>query len=87
LVSNKNINTKKKITKSEIKFHYSDELEKKLALLISDIDIIDEKDLKRIEYKEITKQIAKSPLICYRLDFHTRNELNLFKKKYKSLVL
>lgn len=73
--------------KLEKKYQHSDELEKKLALLIKDIDSVDNKDLKRIEYKKIDKQIENNLVSTYRLDFHTRDELYLFKKKYKSLIL
>ena len=61
----------------------SDELEKKLALLIKDIDAVDKKDLKHVEYKGTKNDLFS----FYRLDFHTRDDLNHFKKKYKSLLL
>ena len=65
----------------------SDKLERKLALLIRDIEAVDQADLKQVEYK-IMKQEAKNNLFSsFRLDFHTRIELNLFKKKYNSLLL
>ena len=65
----------------------SNELEKKLALLIKDIDPVDQVDLKHMEYKRIEKGTKNDLLSFYRLDFHTRDDLNHFKKKYKSLLL
>ena len=65
----------------------SDELEKKLALLIKDIDAVDQRDLKHVEYKRMDREINNDLFTYYRLDFHTRDDLNHFKKKYKSLLL
>ena len=73
--------------KLEKVYQRSNEFEKKLALLINDIDSVDKKDLKRVEYKKIDKKNEKDLFSSYRLDFHTRDELNLFKKKYKSLII
>jgi hypothetical protein len=65
----------------------SDELEKKLALLIKDIEAVDQADLKHVEYKKMDKGTKNDLFSSYRLDFHTRDALNHFKKKYKSLLL
>jgi len=65
----------------------SDELEKKLALLIKDIEAVDQADLKYVEYKKMDKGINNDLFTYYRLDFHTRDALDHFKKKYKSLLL
>ena len=65
----------------------SDELEKKLALLIKDIDSVDQADLKQVEYKRKNQETKNDLLSSYRLDFHTRDELNRFKTKYRSLLL
>ena len=65
----------------------SDELEKKLALLIKDIEAVNQADLKHVEYKKMDKGTKNDLLSFYRLDFHTRDVLNHFKKKYKSLLL
>ncbi len=65
----------------------SDELEKKLALLIKNIEAINQADLKHVEYKKMDKGINNDLFTYYRLDFHTRDELNHFKTKYKSLLL
>ena len=65
----------------------SDDLEKKLALLIKDIEAVNQADLKHVEYKKMDREINNDLLSFYRLDFHTRDELNHFKKQYKSLLL
>ena len=65
----------------------SDELEKKLALLIKDIEAVNQADLKNVEYKKMDKGTKNDLFTYYRLDFHTRDELNHFKKKYRSLLL
>ena len=65
----------------------SDELQLKLALLIKDIDAVDQADLKRVEYKKMNQETKSDLFSSYRLDFHTKDELNHFKKKYTSLLL
>ena len=65
----------------------SDKLEKKLALLIKNIEAVDQADLKHVEYKKMDKGTKNDLFTYYRLDFHTRDELNHFKTKYKSLLL
>jgi len=65
----------------------SDELQIKLALLIKDIDAVDQADLKQVEYKRMNQETKNDLFSSYRLDFHTRDELNHFKKKYRSLLL
>jgi|TARA_B110000438_G_C15770416_1_gene631623 hypothetical protein len=65
----------------------SDELQKKLALLIKDINAVDKKDLKHVEYKKRDKGTKNDLFSSYRIDFHTRDELDHFKKKYKFLLL
>ena len=65
----------------------SDDLEKKLALLIKDIEAVDQADLKHVEYKRMNQEVKNDLFSSCRLDFPTRMELNSFKKKYKSLLL
>ena len=65
----------------------SDELQIKLALLIKDIDAVDQSDLKQVEYKKMNQETKNDLFSSYRLDFHTRDELTRFKKKYDSLLL
>jgi len=80
----KNNNEEQKIMHQDLQ---SDKLQKKLALLIKDIDAVDKKDLKHVEYKKMDKGTKNDLFSSYRLDFHTRDDLNYFKKKYRSLLL
>jgi len=80
----KNNNEEQKIMHQDLQ---SDKLQKKLALLIKDIDAVDKKDLKHVEYKKMDKGTKNDLFSSYRLDFHTRDDLNYFKKKYQSLLL
>ena len=63
------------------------DLEKKLALLIKDIEAVDQADLKHVEYKRMNQEVKNDLFSSCRLDFPTRMELNSFKKKYQSLLL
>ena len=65
----------------------SDDLEKKLALLIKDIEAVDQADLKHVEYKRMNQEVKNDLFSSCRLDFPTRMELNSFKKKYQSLLV
>ena len=47
----------------------SDELEKKLALLIKDIETVNQADLKHVEYKKMDREINNDLFTYYRLDF------------------
>ena len=80
----KNNNDKANIVHQDLQ---SDELEKKLALLIKDIEAVDQTDLKLVEYKRMDQGTKNNLLSSYRLDFHTRDELKYFKTKYQSLLL
>ena len=80
----KNNNDEKNIIHQHLQ---SNELQKKLALLIKDIEAVDQKDLKQVEYKRKNQETKNDLFSSYRLDFHTRDELNRFKTKYKSLLL
>ena len=80
----KNNNDEQSIMNQDLQ---STELEKKLALLIKGIDAVDKKDLKHVEYKKMDKGTKNDLFSSYRLDFHTRDDLNYFKKKYQSLLL
>ena len=88
-----NKNKKKVINKekdSEIiipKEFRSHEYEKKLALIIKNTETVDYNDLKNIECTKLDTRENSDLLSAYRLDFHTRDELRSFKKKYKSLLL
>ena len=65
----------------------SNEYEKKLALIIKDINKVDRDDLKNIEYKIIDSYENNDLFTSYRLDFHLRDDLEIFKKKYNFLIL
>lgn len=80
-----NVNKNEQINEVSVKL--SDEYEKKLALIIKNIDEIDQKDLKNVEYKKIDSYESNDLFTSYRLDFHLRDDLNVFKKKYKNQIL
>ena len=65
----------------------SHEYEKKLALIINQIEEVTEKDLKYVNITKLDKIEKGDLLSAYRLDFHARDKLKLFKKKYKTLIL
>ena len=65
----------------------SHEYEKKLALIIYNTETVDYYDLKNIECTKLDTRENSDLFSAYRLDFHTRDELKSFKKKYKSLLL
>ena len=65
----------------------SHEYEKKLALIIKDTESVDNNDLKYVVYTKLNTSKNNDLFSAYRLDFHTRAALDLFKKKYKSLIL
>ena len=65
----------------------SHEYEKKLALIIKNTETVDYNDLKNIECTKLNTSENSDLFSAYRLDFHTRDELRSFKKKYKSLLL
>ena len=68
----------------ELKSH---EYEKKLALIINQIEEVTEKDLKYVNITKLDTSEKGDLFNAYRLDFHTRDKLKLFKKKYKTLIL
>ena len=68
----------------ELKSH---EYEKKLALIINQIEEVTEKDLKYVNITKLDTSEKGDLYSAYRLDFHTRDKLKLFKKKYKTLIL
>ena len=80
----KNNNDKENIVNQHLQ---REKLQIKLALLIKDIDAVDQADLKQVEYKRMNQETKNDLFSSYRLDFHTRDELNHFKTKYKSLLL
>ena len=65
----------------------SHEYEKKLALIVNQIEEVTAKDLKYVNITKLDTSEKGDLLSTYRLDFHTRDKLKLFKKKYKTLIL
>ena len=65
----------------------SKELEWKLALLVRDIDDVEDIDLKYVSVSKIDMGTKKDLFTSYRLDFNGREKLNQFKKKYKNILI
>ena len=65
----------------------SKELEWKLALLVRNIDNVEDIDLKFVSVSKKDIGAKKDLFTSYRLDFNGREKLNLFKKKYKNILL
>ena len=65
----------------------SHEYEKKLALIVNQIEEVTAKDLKYVNITKLDTSEKGDLFNAYRLDFHTRDKLKLFKKKYKTLIL
>ncbi len=65
----------------------SHEFEKKLALIVNQIKEITTEDLKYVNITKLDTSEKGDLFNAYRLDFHTRDKLKLFKKKYKTLIL
>ena len=65
----------------------SKELEWKLALLVRNIDDVEDIDLKFVSVSKKDIGTKKDLFTSYRLDFNGREKLNQFKKKYKNILL
>ena len=65
----------------------SKELEWKLALLVRNIDNVEDIDLKFVSVSKIDMSTKKDLFTSYRLDFNGREKLNQFKKKYKNILI
>ena len=65
----------------------SKELEWKLALLVRNVDEVKDTDLYFVKITKIDVGTKKDLFTSYRLDFSVREKLNLFKKKYKNILL
>ena len=63
------------------------ELQKKLALLVSNVDKIDKRDIKNLEHRKYGHSKENDILTSYRIDFHNRDELEIFKEKYWDYLL
>ena len=65
----------------------SHDYEIKLALIVKSTEEVDYSDLKYVKITKLDTRKKNDLFSAYRLDFHTRDKLNLFKKKYKSIIL
>ena len=65
----------------------SHDYERKLALIVKNTEEVDNIDLKYVEITKLDTRKKNDLFSAYRLDFHTRDKLNLFKKKYQSIIL
>ena len=65
----------------------SHDYEIKLALIVKSTEEVDYSDLKYVEITKLDTRKKNDLFSAYSLDFHTRDKLNLFKKKYKSIIL
>ena len=65
----------------------SKELEWKLALLVRNIDNVEDLDLQFVKMTKINMGTKQDLYTSYRLDFDVREKLNQFKKKYKDILL
>ena len=80
--------SEKKIDENKIPQEFrSHDYERKLALIVKNTEEVDYSDLKYVEITKLDTRIKNDLFSAYRLDFHTRDKLNLFKKKYQSLIL
>ena len=81
---NKNNTDKEDTTPENLR---SKELEWKLALLVRNIDDVEDIDLKYVSVSKLDTGNKKNLFTSYRLDFNGRDKLVSFKKKYKNLLL
>ena len=72
------------VISNELRSH---KYEKKLALIVNQIEEVTAKDLKYVNITKLDTSEKGDLFSTYRLDFHTRDKLKLFKKKYKTLIL
>ena len=80
--------SEKKIDENMIPQEFrSHDYERKLALIVKNTKEVDYSDLKYVEITKLDTRDKNDLFSAFRLDFHTRDKLILFKKKYKSLIL
>ena len=66
---------------------HSYELQRKLALLVSNIDKIDKRDIIDLEHRKYGNSNEDDLLTSYRIDFRNKDDLEIFKRKYKEYIL
>ena len=80
--------SEKKIDENKISQEFrSHDYERKLALIVKNTEEVDYTDLKYVEITKLDTRDKNDLFSAFRLDFHTRDKLILFKKKYKSIIL
>jgi len=80
--------SEKKIDENKIPQEFrSHDYERKLALIVKNTEEVNYTDLKYVEITKLDTRDKNDLFSAFRLDFHTRDKLILFKKKYKSLIL
>ena len=83
-----NVNNKYKTEEHTIPDNLrSKELEWKLALLVRNVDNVEDMDLQFVKITKINMGTKQDFYTSYRLDFDIREKLNQFKKKYKDILL
>ncbi len=83
-----NVNNKYKTEEHTIPDNLrSKELEWKLALLVRNVDNVEDLDLQFVKMTKINIGTKQDLYTSYRLDFNIREKLNQFKKKYKDILL
>ena len=63
------------------------ELQRKLALLVSNIDKIDKRDFQDLEHRRYGDSKEDDLLTSYRIDFRNKDDLENFKQKYKEYLI
>ena len=83
-----NVNNKYKTEENTIPDNLrSKELEWKLALLVRNVDNVEDMDLQFVKITKINMGTKQDFYTSYRLDFDIREKLNQFKKKYQDILL
>ena len=83
-----NVNNKYKTEEHTIPDNLrSRELEWKLALLVRNVDKVEDMDIQFVKITKINLGTKQDFYTSYRLDFDIRERLNQFKKKYKDILL
>ena len=62
-------------------------LQRKLALLVSNINKIDKQDIGDLEHRRYCDSKEDDLLTSYRIDFRNRDDLENFKQKYKEYLI
>ena len=87
----KNLLQKKKEIMRSLSFDkrspQSFELQRKLALVVSNIDKIDKRDFQDLVHRRYGESKEDDLLTSYRIDFRNKDDLENFKEKYKNYLL